>query len=77
MVKIHLSRLLGERKWNQADLGRRTGIRPNTVSDLYNEFATTIRLEYLESICRTLNCDISDLLEIVPDEPNPDEVQNK
>ena len=39
MVKIHLSKILGEKRWTQADLSRKTGIRPNTISELYNELA--------------------------------------
>lgn len=34
MIQNNLSRILGERKWTQAELARRTGIRPNTISDL-------------------------------------------
>ena len=37
MVRILLSTRLGERKWTQADLSRMTGIRPNTISELYHE----------------------------------------
>ena len=35
MIRILLSRKLGELRWTQADLGRKTGIRPNTINDLY------------------------------------------
>lgn len=34
MIRIRLSTLLGEKKWTQADLARRTGIRANTINDL-------------------------------------------
>jgi putative transcriptional regulator len=39
MVRIHLSTLLGAKKWNQAQLARVTGIRYNTINDLYHELA--------------------------------------
>jgi len=68
-VKIHLSRLLGERKWKQSDLKRKTGIRANTISDYYNEYATAISLDHLSAMCSALNCDISDLLELRHEEP--------
>lgn len=68
MIRIHLSRLLGEKRWSQAQLSRLTGIRPTTISDLYNEFAERVGLEQLNRICRVLECDISDLLEYVPDD---------
>jgi len=66
MIRIHLSRLLGERKWNQADLVRKTGIRANTISALFNEFADRVSLKQLEDICEVLGCDLHDLLEYVP-----------
>lgn len=67
MIRIHLSRLLGEKRWSQAQLSRFTGIRPNTISELYNEFVDRVSLDQLNRICQILECDISDLLEYVPD----------
>ena len=66
MIKIHLSRLLGERKMNQADLARKTGIRANTIGALYGEYAERISFQQLDKICEVLNCDLHDLLEYVP-----------
>lgn len=62
MIKILLSRKLGELRWTQADLARATGIRPSTICDLYNEMAERISLEHLDLICEALDCDISDIL---------------
>ena len=62
MIKNHLSRLLGERRWTQARLARETGIRPSTISAYYNELAEHI----MDRICEALDCDVSDLLERVP-----------
>ena len=66
MIRIHLSRLLGERRWTQADLSRATGIRPNTINELYHEFAERVNLEHLSLICEALECDLTDLIEYVP-----------
>ncbi|AKN32365.1 XRE family transcriptional regulator [Clostridium carboxidivorans P7] len=66
MIKIHLSRLLGEKRWTQADLARKTGIRPNTISEIYNELIERVNLDHLDIICEVLECDISDLLEHIP-----------
>lgn len=66
MIRILLSTRLGERKWNQADLARMTGIRPNTISDLYHEIATRVSLDQLDLICEALECDLTDLLKLVP-----------
>lgn len=61
-VKILLSRKLGEVRMTQAELSRRTGIRPNTISEMYHELCERINLEYLNLICNELNCDLSELL---------------
>lgn len=61
-IRILLSRKLGELRWTQADLARKTGIRPNTINDLYNEFASRVSLEHLDRICEVLNCDLSEIL---------------
>ena len=67
MIRIHLSRLLGERRWTQAELARKTKIRKATISELYNEFAERVKLEHLDKICEALGCELSDLIERVPD----------
>ena len=54
MIRIRLSILLGEKRWTQADLARRTGIRANTINDLYHELATRVTLEHLDKICEVL-----------------------
>lgn len=66
MIRIHLSRLLGERRWTQADLSRKTGIRPNTISEIYHELNERVNLNHIDKICDALDCDISDLLEHIP-----------
>lgn len=67
MIRITLSRKLGELRWTQADLARATGIRPSTINDLYNEMASRVSLEHLDLICEALKCDLS---EIITREPN-------
>ena len=59
------------KRWSQAQLSRLTGIRPNTISDLYNEFTERISLDQLNQICKILECDIADLLEYIPDNQDP------
>lgn len=66
MIKIHLSRMLGERRWSQAKLSRVTGIRPSTINDIYNEFSERISLDHLDRICEALGCEIQDILEYIP-----------
>ena len=53
----------------QAELAKRTGIRPNTINLLYHDYAKGIKFAHLEKICKELGCKISDLVVIVPDPP--------
>lgn len=66
MIRIHLSRILGEKRWSQSELSKITGIRPNTISEIYNELIERINLEHLDLICEALECDISEIIEYIP-----------
>ena len=66
MIRILLSRKLGEVRWTQADLARKTGIRPNTINDLYHELAERVNLEHLDLICEVLNCNLDELIVRIP-----------
>ena len=65
MIKIHLSKLLGERRISQIELARRTGIRPATITEIYWEFAERVSLEHIDIICKMLGCKIEDFMEVV------------
>jgi putative transcriptional regulator len=71
MIRIHLSRLLGENKEKLADLIRSTGLARNTVSGLYQETTSRLDLVTLNAICKHYKCSIADLLEYIPDEAEP------
>ncbi len=66
-IKIHLGRLLGERRLRASEVSRKTGINKNTLSSLYNEKVSGIRFDTLEKLCKFLNCFIGDLIEYIPD----------
>ena len=66
MIKIYLSRILGEKRITQAELARQTGIRPSTISDIYNEMTERLNIEYLDRICEYLDCSITDFIEYIP-----------
>ena len=65
MIRIHLSKLLGERRWTQAYLAQMTGIRPATRSDIYNEVAERWNIEHIARLCEVLDCELSDLIEYI------------
>lgn len=61
MIRILLSSRLGDRKWTQADLARKTGIRPTTINELYHEMVDRVNLDHLDLICEALDCSLDSL----------------
>ena len=70
MIKIKLSDLLGKNKMNQSTLAKLTNIRPATISKMYYEEVKRLDIKQLNSICTVFECEISDLLEFIPDKKN-------
>ncbi len=70
MIKIKLSDLLGKHKMNQKMLSNLTGIRPATISKMYYEEIKRIDIKHLNNICHAFDCEISELLEYIPDKNN-------
>ena len=68
MIKINLSNLLGKHKMTQKALAEITNIRPATISKMYYEEVKRIDVKHLNNICRAFNCEISELLEYIPDD---------
>lgn len=66
MIKILLSRKLGELRWTQAELARKTGIRPTTINEYYHELAERVNLEHLDLICEALDCDLDEIIIRIP-----------
>lgn len=65
MIKIYLSKLLGEKRITQAELARRTGIRPSTINEIYWELVERISLEHIDLICSELDCEIQDFIKVI------------
>lgn len=68
MIKIHLSKVLGAKRWSQADIAKQTGIRPNTINEMYHEIIQRINIDYLDKLREALGCSVGDLLEYIPNE---------
>lgn len=62
-IKIHLSRILGERRIKMSQLAEEAGIAKNTVLSLYHERAKGVTFEVLDKLCSALDCQPGDLLE--------------
>ena len=65
-VRILLSKKLGEMRWTQSDLARKTNIRPGTINEIYHELCERVNLEHLDLICEALNCELEEILIRVP-----------
>ena len=65
MIKCHLSKIMGEKRLKIADVARGTGLNRGTITRMYNETATRIELDAIETLCRYLNVKIEDLYEFV------------
>ena len=66
MIRILLSRKMGELRVTQSELSEATGIRPNTINDMYHEVAERVSLEQLDKICEALQCDLTEIVELTP-----------
>ena len=61
-IRILLSRRLGELRMPQSELAKKTGIRPNTINEYYHELTDRINIEHFDTICKVLDCKLSDIL---------------
>ena len=60
-----LWKLLVDKKMSKADLRKAAGIAPNTMTRLRRDEEDT--LSVLSKICSTLNVDIGDIMEFMPE----------
>ncbi len=67
LIKCHLSRFMGERKLKISDVARDTGLHRNTITLLYQETATRVDIDAVNSLCQYLNVSVGDLFEYLPD----------
>lgn len=67
MVRIKVAELLGKHKMNRKQLSELTGIRPNTVSMLYDETIKRIDIDIINKLCKAFNCNIEDIFEYTED----------
>lgn len=66
MIRITLSRKMGDLRITKKQLHLMTGIRENTIGNYYNEYATSINLEHFDVICEALHCTLDEILEFTP-----------
>ena len=67
-IIVNLDVMMARRKISAGELAQRIGITPANLSILKNQKAKAIRFSTLDEICRALNCQPGDILEVVEDE---------
>ena len=60
-----LWKLLVDKKMSKADLRKAVGIAPNTMTRLRRDEEVTLTV--LNKICKTLEVDIGDIMEFIPE----------
>ena len=68
MLKNHLSKLMGEKRYSIVEVSRRTGLTTSTISNLYNDKVKRLDFDTLEKLCKLFDCQPNDLFEYIPDE---------
>lgn len=63
-VNSRFAILLGEKKTKISEVSRRTGISRTTLTKLYYGDGAAVSYKVLAKLCETLNCEISDILEV-------------
>ncbi|CAH1201393.1 hypothetical protein PAECIP111893_01598 [Paenibacillus plantiphilus] len=69
MVKCHLRRLMADQKIDDiTQLMKLSGLSRNAINKLYREEnIETVKMETLFKLCDTFKCNLSDLIEYIPD----------
>lgn len=69
MVKCHLRRLMADQKIDDiTQLMKLSGLSRNAINKLYREEnIETTKMETLFKLCDTFKCNLSDLIEYIPD----------
>lgn len=69
MIVLNLDVMMARRKMSLGELSDRVGITLANLSILKNNHAKAIRFSTLDALCQALDCQPSDLLEYIPDDP--------
>lgn len=67
MVRLNLHMVLADRRMQQKELSELTGISTNILSWYCQEKVKKVDLDYLNRICNTLDCDITDIIKYTKD----------
>ena len=77
-IRVHLDRILLERRMSLTELADRVGVTIANLSILKTGKARAIRFSTLDALCRELNCQPGDLVVFEPgppDDPGPETLE--
>ncbi len=77
MIVINLDVMMAKRKMSLGELSARVGITLANLSILKNNKAKAVRLSTLDAICEALSCDVSDILDYIPNSKENNDSQKE
>lgn len=63
MIEINFSAILGKKLVKITDISKKTDISRTTLTNLYYKRSKKISFDVLDKLCKSLDCQIQDLLE--------------
>ncbi len=72
-IIVNLDVMLAKRKIRGKELANEIGITEQNLSLLRTGKVKGVRFSTLEKICQILDCQPGDILEFMPDKPNPED----
>lgn len=67
MIIINLNKTLKDRSKTIYALAKETGLTPNNLGKLAKNETKSISFDMLNKICINLNCNITDIIEFIPE----------
>ncbi len=73
MIRFRLKELIAEYQYREgrvltlAEISAATGINRNTLSKIANDRGATVVSSNVDLLCKFFNCQVSDVMEYVPD----------
>ena len=69
MIKVKVYEMMARRGFKtRLALAQASGVHQNNLGKIVNDDILALRLDTLNKLCRTLDCQPGDLLEYMPDE---------
>ena len=69
MIVVNLDVMLAKRKMTLSELADEVGITLSNMSIFKTGKVRAVRISTLDTICRVLDCNVGDILDYQPDEP--------